>query len=128
MKHKIFPVVKKNDIPKVYRNHPIELLLEYHNLDHEFDSHPRPVPRKDAMLLGLRDYFKDTFNGNHCPEYFSDRTHPDSEGYYLLAKRIAEKVREMFSRNAARQIKTSKNLDRSFIKSLASKFCKQRIR
>ena len=48
MKHKILPVVKKSDIPKAYRNNPLGLLLEYHNLNRPFDSHPQA-----RLLIGM---------------------------------------------------------------------------
>ncbi|MFA6378920.1 MAG: carbonic anhydrase [Candidatus Omnitrophota bacterium] len=48
MKHKIIPIVKKKDIPREYRNSPIGLLLEYHNLNREFDTYPQA-----RLLVGM---------------------------------------------------------------------------
>jgi carbonic anhydrase len=48
MTHKISPVTKKQDIPKEYRNNPIGLLLEYHNLNLKFD-----VCLQAQLLIGM---------------------------------------------------------------------------
>ncbi len=48
MKYKIVPVSQKAAIPKAYRNTPIGLLLEYHNLNRPFDAHPQA-----KLLIGM---------------------------------------------------------------------------
>lgn len=42
------PVEKYADIPELYRNTPISLLLEYHNLGREFDKYTQA-----QMLIGM---------------------------------------------------------------------------
>ncbi len=63
MKHKIVPVVKKGDIPKVYRNNPIGLLLEYHNLNRPFEAHPQA-----RLLIGM---CMDNRKHLHIPDNFA---------------------------------------------------------
>lgn len=48
MKYKILPVSEKKDIPRAYRNTPIGLLLEYHNLKRKLDKHLRA-----KLLVGM---------------------------------------------------------------------------
>jgi len=48
VKHKLIPVVKPKDIPKKYLRTPIELLLKYHNLGMQFDTHD-----KAGLLIGM---------------------------------------------------------------------------
>ncbi len=48
MKHKIIPVDSKKDIPAAYRNTPIGLLLEYHNLKRPFDEYAQA-----QLLVGM---------------------------------------------------------------------------
>lgn len=48
MKHKIIPINKKSDIPKKYRNTPVGLLLEYHNLNRKFDTYSEA-----KLLIGM---------------------------------------------------------------------------
>ncbi len=63
MKHKIIPVTKKNDIPKEYRNNPIGLLLEYHNLDRKFDEYSQA-----RLLIGM---CMDNRKHLHMPDNFA---------------------------------------------------------
>lgn len=63
MKHKLIPVTKKNDIPKIYRNSPIGLLLEYHNLDRPFDVHSQA-----KLLIGM---CMDSRKHLHMPDNFA---------------------------------------------------------
>jgi carbonic anhydrase len=48
MKHKIIPILKKKDIPKRYLNTPVGALLEYHNLNRQFDVYSRA-----QILIGM---------------------------------------------------------------------------
>ncbi|MBU9888316.1 MAG: carbonic anhydrase [Candidatus Omnitrophica bacterium] len=48
MKYKIIPVRKKADIPTKYRNTPIGLLLEYHNLNRRFEPYTQA-----RLLIGM---------------------------------------------------------------------------
>jgi len=48
MKHKLIPIIKKQDIPKQYRGNPIGLLLEYHNLNRKFDNYLQA-----KLLIGM---------------------------------------------------------------------------
>ncbi len=48
MKHKIIPVRTKKDIPQLYRNTPVGLLLEYHNLGRPFARYSRA-----QLLIGM---------------------------------------------------------------------------
>lgn len=48
MEHKIIPVRKKADIPKGYRNNPIGLLFEYHNIGRPFDKYSQA-----GLLIGM---------------------------------------------------------------------------
>ena len=48
MKHKLYPVLKHNDIPREYRSTPIGRLLEYHNLGCPFISYPQA-----QLLIGM---------------------------------------------------------------------------
>jgi len=63
MKHKLVPITKKNDIPKEYRNSPIGLLLEYHNLDRKFDIYPQA-----QLLIGM---CMDNRKHLHMPDNFA---------------------------------------------------------
>ena len=63
MKHKIIPVLKKSDIPAVYRKTPIGLLLEYQNLDRPFDVHPSA-----RLLIGM---CMDNRKHLHMPDNFA---------------------------------------------------------
>lgn len=63
MKHTIRPVVKKGDIPQSYRNTPIGLLLEYHNLNRPFDAHPQA-----KLLIGM---CMDNRKHLHMPDNFA---------------------------------------------------------
>ncbi len=47
-KYKIIPITKKTDIPLAYRNTPIGLLLEYHNLNRPF-----AVYSQARILVGM---------------------------------------------------------------------------
>ena len=63
MKHKIIPILKKADIPKAYRNNPIGLLLEYHNLNRPFS-----VYAQARLLIGMcMDHRKHL----HIPDNFA---------------------------------------------------------
>ena len=46
--NRLIPIVNKEDIPKEYRNTPIGLLIEYHNLNHRFDSYSNA-----QLLIGM---------------------------------------------------------------------------
>jgi len=63
MKHKITPVIQKKDIPKEYRNNPIGLLLEYHNLDRPFE-----VYAQARLLIGM---CMDNRKHLHMPDNFA---------------------------------------------------------
>jgi carbonic anhydrase len=63
MKHNITPVTKKNDIPKEYLNNPIGLLLEYHNLNREFDTYSQA-----QLLIGM---CMDNRKHLHMPDNFA---------------------------------------------------------
>jgi len=63
MKHKIIPVTKKSEIPKEYRNNPIGLLLEYHNLNRKFDEYPHA-----KLLIGM---CMDNRKHLHMPDNFA---------------------------------------------------------
>ncbi|MBF0477957.1 MAG: carbonic anhydrase [Candidatus Omnitrophica bacterium] len=63
MKHKILPVTKKTDIPKEYRDNPIGLLLEYHNLNREFDAYLQA-----RLLIGM---CMDNRKHLHMPDNFA---------------------------------------------------------
>jgi carbonic anhydrase len=63
MKHKIVPITKNEDIPKEYRNNPIGLLLEYHNLNREFDTYSQA-----QLLIGM---CMDNRKHLHIPDNFA---------------------------------------------------------
>ena len=63
MKHKIIPVMTKNDIPKAYRRNPIGLLLEYHNLNRKFDMYSQA-----RLLIGM---CMDSRKHLHIPDNFA---------------------------------------------------------
>jgi carbonic anhydrase len=63
MKNKIMAVMKKNDIPKEYRNSPIGLLLEYHNLNRQFDIYSQA-----RLLIGM---CMDNRKHLHIPDNFA---------------------------------------------------------
>jgi carbonic anhydrase len=63
MKHKIIPVTRKKDIPKEYRNNPIGLLLEYHNLGRKFDEYSQA-----RLLIGM---CMDNRKHLHMPDNFA---------------------------------------------------------
>jgi len=63
MKHKIHSITKKQDIPKAYRNTPIGLLLEYHNLDKKFDAYTQA-----QLLIGM---CMDNRKHLHIPDNFA---------------------------------------------------------
>jgi carbonic anhydrase len=63
MKYKITPVNTKKDIPKKYRNTPIGLLLEYHNLNRKFD-----VYSKARLLISM---CMDNRKHLHMPDNFA---------------------------------------------------------
>ena len=63
MRHKLIPIAKKTDIPKIYRNTPIGLLLQYQNLGREYDDYP-----KAKLLIGM---CMDNRKYMHIPENFA---------------------------------------------------------
>lgn len=63
MKHRVIPVIKRSDIPREYRNTPIGLLLEYHNLDRPFDDHSEA-----SLLIGM---CMDNRKHLHIPDNFA---------------------------------------------------------
>ncbi len=63
MKHAIVPLTKKSDIPKAYRNSPLSLLLEYHNLGRPFCVHPQA-----SLLIGM---CMDNRKHLHIPDNFA---------------------------------------------------------
>jgi len=63
MKNKIIPIAKKEDIPAEYRDSPIGLLLEYHNLDRPFDTYSCA-----QLLVGM---CMDNRKHLHIPENFA---------------------------------------------------------
>ncbi|MBF0522866.1 MAG: carbonic anhydrase [Candidatus Omnitrophica bacterium] len=63
MKYKVTPITKKSDIPQKYRNNPIGLLLEYHNLNRLFDVHSQA-----QLLIGM---CMDNRKHLHMPDNFA---------------------------------------------------------
>jgi carbonic anhydrase len=63
MKHKIIPVLTKKDIPREYRNNPIGLLLEYHNLHRPFEIYSQA-----RLLIGM---CMDNRKHLHIPDNFA---------------------------------------------------------
>ncbi len=63
MKRKIIPVTKKKNIPKEYRNNPIGLLLEYHNLNRPFEIYSQA-----RLLIGM---CMDNRKHLHIPDNFA---------------------------------------------------------
>lgn len=63
MKHKIIPVIKKSDIPREHRKTPVGLLLEYHNLEREFDEYSQA-----ELLIGM---CMDNRKHLHMPDNFA---------------------------------------------------------
>lgn len=63
MKYKITPVLGKKDIPKEYRNNPVGLLLEYHNLNRPFDAYSQA-----RLLIGM---CMDNRKHLHMPDNFA---------------------------------------------------------
>ena len=63
MNHKIIPIEKKSDIPGEYLNSPIGLLLEYHNLNRQFDTYSQA-----QLLIGM---CMDNRKHLHIPDNFS---------------------------------------------------------
>lgn len=63
MKHKLTPVEKEKDIPKEYRDTPIGLLLEYHNLSRLFDTYSQA-----QLLIGM---CMDNRKHLHIPDNFA---------------------------------------------------------
>ncbi len=63
MKHKINPILKRTDIPVIYRGTPIGLLLEYHNLGRSFAAYP-----KAKLLIGM---CMDNRKYLHIPDNFA---------------------------------------------------------
>ncbi len=59
----LLPVNSTKDIPEQYRNTPIGLLLEYHNLDREFDDY-----QNACLLVGM---CMDNRKHLHMPDNFS---------------------------------------------------------
>ncbi|MEW5894960.1 MAG: carbonic anhydrase [Candidatus Omnitrophota bacterium] len=63
MNYRIIPIVKKEDIPEEYRDTPIGLFLEYHNLDRPFD-----IYSEAQLLIGM---CMDNRKHLHIPENFA---------------------------------------------------------
>lgn len=63
MKYQIKPIAKKADIPKAYRNSPIGLLLEYHNLNRSFETYAQA-----QLLIGM---CMDNRKHLHIPDNFA---------------------------------------------------------
>jgi carbonic anhydrase len=63
MKARIIPVAKTGDIPRQYRNNPIGLLLEYHNLNRKFDAYSQA-----RLLIGM---CMDNRKHLHIPDNFA---------------------------------------------------------
>jgi carbonic anhydrase len=59
----LIPVLKLDDIPQEYRNTPIGLLLEYHNLDKPFKAYERA-----ELLVGM---CMDNRKHMHMPDNFA---------------------------------------------------------
>ncbi len=51
--HRILPIASKTDIPEKYQNTPIGLLLEYHNLNKDFDEYSN-APLLTGMCMDHR--------------------------------------------------------------------------
>lgn len=63
MRYKIIPILKKEDIPGKYRDNPIGLLLEYHNLNRQFDTYSQA-----QILIGM---CMDNRKHLHIPDNFA---------------------------------------------------------
>jgi carbonic anhydrase len=61
--HRLLPIESKDAIPKEYRDTPIGLLLEYHNLDRPFEIYERA-----KLLVGM---CMDNRKHLHMPDNFS---------------------------------------------------------
>jgi len=61
--NRLLPVQSTNDIPLEYRNTPIGLLLEYHNLDRPFDTY-----QNAQLLVGM---CMDNRKHLHMPDNFA---------------------------------------------------------
>lgn len=60
---RLIPINSKSDIPEKYRNTPIGLLLEYHNLNKPFETYPAA-----QLLIGM---CMDNRKHMHIPDNFS---------------------------------------------------------
>ncbi len=63
MKYQLKTISKKSDIPRTYRNTPIGLFLEYHNLKRPFDAHSEA-----QLLIGM---CMDNRKHLHVPDNFA---------------------------------------------------------
>ncbi len=63
MKYKVLPILQKKDISKNYRSNPIGLLLEYHNLNRQFDIYSQA-----QLLIGM---CMDNRKHLHIPDNFA---------------------------------------------------------
>lgn len=61
--NRLITITSKKDIPKKYRRTPIELLLEYHNLGRNFDTHTN-----GKLLIGM---CMDNRKHLHMPDNFA---------------------------------------------------------
>ncbi len=61
--NRLLPINKKEDIPESYRDTPIGLLLEYHNLDRKFESYSNA-----RLLIGM---CMDNRKHLHMPDNFA---------------------------------------------------------
>jgi len=61
--HRIITIQNKQDIPVVYQNTPIGLLLEYHNLNRDFENYSNA-----QLLIGM---CMDNRKHLHIPDNFA---------------------------------------------------------
>lgn len=60
---KLIPITKKEDIPAIYQNNPIGLLLEFHNLGKPFENY-----QQACLLIGM---CMDNRKHMHMPDNFA---------------------------------------------------------
>ena len=61
--NRLLPIASREDIPQLYRETPIGLLFEYHNLGREFDSYTNA-----ELLIGM---CMDNRKHLHIPDFFA---------------------------------------------------------
>jgi len=56
----------------------------------------RLCEKKNITYIDMLGYFKNELKCDGCPDYFVDDIHLNSNGYFVMAEKIAEKIEEMF--------------------------------